>query len=172
MFDGTTTVVDVETLGENSYKLAIKAQELYIAYEVVRRHIDANGARHYSQMIEAKIDSNGYSFTFDTGDVFTAATYDDYPVASSISDTQGGGTGGGVLVVTDTDGTLDKTWQEIHDAGFSVLSVGGECLLMRKIGYDVHDGYYVKYWIYDIDEYWQRIYFSETADGYPTLLTP
>jgi len=28
----------------------------------------------------------------------------------------GGGSGGGVLVVTDTDGTLDKTWQEIHDA--------------------------------------------------------
>ena len=24
--------------------------------------------------------------------------------------------GGGALVVTDTDGTLDKTWQEIHDA--------------------------------------------------------
>ena len=29
---------------------------------------------------------------------------------------EGGGSGGGVLVVTDTDGTLDKTWQEIHDA--------------------------------------------------------
>lgn len=28
----------------------------------------------------------------------------------------GGGSGGGVLVVTSTEGTLDKTWQEIHDA--------------------------------------------------------
>lgn len=28
----------------------------------------------------------------------------------------GGGSGGGVLVVTDTDGTLDKTWQEIFNA--------------------------------------------------------
>lgn len=28
----------------------------------------------------------------------------------------GGGSGGGVLDVTDTDGTLDKTWQEIYDA--------------------------------------------------------
>ena len=27
-----------------------------------------------------------------------------------------GGSGGGVLVVTDTSGTLNKTWQEIHDA--------------------------------------------------------
>ena len=38
----------------------------------------------------------------------------------------GGGSSGGVLVVrgTTTDGvtTLDKTWQEIVDAGFSVLS--------------------------------------------------
>ena len=33
----------------------------------------------------------------------------------------GGGSGGGVLVVTDTDGTLDKTWQEIHDAAFAVI---------------------------------------------------
>ena len=29
--------------------------------------------------------------------------------------------GGGVLVVTDTNGTLDKTWQEIHDADFAVV---------------------------------------------------
>lgn len=28
----------------------------------------------------------------------------------------GGGSGGGALVVHDVDGTLDKTWQEIHDA--------------------------------------------------------
>lgn len=32
-----------------------------------------------------------------------------------------GGSGGGVLVVTDTDGTLDKTWQEIVDADFAVV---------------------------------------------------
>lgn len=34
---------------------------------------------------------------------------------------QGGGSGGGVLVVTDTNGTLDKTWQEIYDADFAVV---------------------------------------------------
>ena len=33
----------------------------------------------------------------------------------------GGSSGGGVLVVTDTDGTLDKTWQEIHDSAVPVL---------------------------------------------------
>ena len=32
-----------------------------------------------------------------------------------------GGSGGGVLVVTDTDGTLDKTWQEIVDADLAVV---------------------------------------------------
>lgn len=32
----------------------------------------------------------------------------------------GGSSGGGVLVVHDVDGTLDKTYQEIEDAGFSV----------------------------------------------------
>ena len=34
----------------------------------------------------------------------------------------GGSSGGGVLVVhEDENGTLDKTWQEIHDAAFSIL---------------------------------------------------
>lgn len=31
----------------------------------------------------------------------------------------GGGSGGGVLVVHDVDDTLDKTWKEIHDAMLS-----------------------------------------------------
>lgn len=38
-----------------------------------------------------------------------------------------GGSGGGALVVTDTDGALDKTWQVIHDAmlsGGAVVQVG------------------------------------------------
>lgn len=33
----------------------------------------------------------------------------------------GGGTGGGVLVVTDTNGTLDASYQDIEDAGFAVM---------------------------------------------------
>ena len=42
-------------------------------------------------------------------------------VIALIKALSGGGSGGGVLVVTDTDGTLDKTWQEIHDADFAVV---------------------------------------------------
>ena len=37
-------------------------------------------------------------------------------IAAGICVEAGGGSGGGVLVVTDTNGTLDKTWQEIYDA--------------------------------------------------------
>lgn len=41
------------------------------------------------------------------------------------AENQGGGSsGGGVLIVTDTHGTLDKTWQEIHDAPFAVVISG------------------------------------------------
>lgn len=41
--------------------------------------------------------------------------------------------GGGVLVVTDTDGTLDKTWQEIHDA----MLVGGAAVVVGDDAYAV-----------------------------------
>ncbi len=44
-------------------------------------------------------------------------------IAAGVAIEIGGGTGGGVLAVTDTDGTLDKTWQEIHDAFVSVGAV-------------------------------------------------
>lgn len=35
----------------------------------------------------------------------------------------GGGGGGGVLVVHSTNGTLDKTWKEIHDAMGTSLAI-------------------------------------------------
>jgi ketol-acid reductoisomerase len=38
----------------------------------------------------------------------------------------GGSGGGGVLVVTDTNGTLDKTWQEIHDAGAAIICLSND----------------------------------------------
>jgi len=39
----------------------------------------------------------------------------------AIAEGGGGSSGGGVLVVHDVDGTLDKTWQEIHDADYAVV---------------------------------------------------
>ena len=47
-------------------------------------------------------------------------------IVDAIGSGGGGGTGGGVLVVgvtmTETTATLDKTWKEIHDASFAVVS--------------------------------------------------
>lgn len=48
----------------------------------------------------------------------------------------GGNSNGGVLVVHDIDGTLDKTWQEIFDAmlsGGAVIQTGetGACNVLR-----------------------------------------
>lgn len=54
----------------------------------------------------------------------------------------GGGSGGGVLIVNDVNGTLDKTWQEIYDAGFSVLKEPTG-LLMFCAGALVYDGSYI-----------------------------
>lgn len=38
----------------------------------------------------------------------------------------GGGSGGGVLVVNEVDGSLDKTWQEIHDADIAILKIDSQ----------------------------------------------
>ena len=84
----------------------------------------------------------------------------------------GGGSGGGVLVVTDTDGTLDKTWQEIHDAGFSVLNYGigiytTNFFISNESGYRVvfSHAYSDKGNVYVID----RVYTASSASGYPEL---
>jgi hypothetical protein len=75
----------------------------------------------------------------------------------------GGGSGGGVLVVTDTDGTLDKTWQEIHDAmlaGGAVLAVGEDrvaCITEVSHGMNVY-----------VVSLSGHTYSSPTKSGYPT----
>lgn len=42
-------------------------------------------------------------------------------ITKAVPKSEGGGSGGGVLVVHDVDGTLDKKWQEIHDVDFAVV---------------------------------------------------
>ena len=82
-----------------------------------------------------------------------------------------GGSGGGVLVVTDTDGTLDKTWQEIHDAMLSggavvynelpfpnARSVLGFFENSNGKEYSVFVGYH------------GDAYLASSASGYPTAL--
>lgn len=167
MTDGSTLIVDVETLGENSYALSLPAEDLWVAYEVVRRHIDANGVRHYSQMIEAAMTDDGYSFKFDTGDVFTCASHLNKPTSSTLSDTPAGGSGGGVLVVHSIDDytTLDKTWQEIHDAALNCVVV-----LIDEVDQQISPLY-----LYEVNisgseyqvAFGDTYYIATSASGYP-----
>lgn len=76
----------------------------------------------------------------------------------------GGGSGVGVLVVHDVDGTLDKTWQEINDA-FPMVRVeydGGASVSVACItGGD--ESYTVLAWDGDA----KAEYVSDSASGYP-----
>lgn len=77
----------------------------------------------------------------------------------------GGGSGGdgGVLVVHDEDGTLDKTWKEIRDAPLAVLK------FEEPDGFNVtpltsvtsEDGFYVAF----TDDF---IYETDSENGYPS----
>lgn len=78
--------------------------------------------------------------------------------------------GGGVLVVTDTDGTLDKTWQEIHDAmlvGGVVLSLGDtRAAIISGVDYNSRDESYIVSWC-NAGTYQISNYAASSADGYP-----
>lgn len=45
-------------------------------------------------------------------------------IAEMFANMSGGSSGGGVLVVTDTDGTLNASYQDISDAGYAVFKRG------------------------------------------------
>lgn len=81
----------------------------------------------------------------------------------------GGGSGGGVLVVTDTNGTLDKTWQDIVDAEYSVLKH------QEGVGYYKYDPLSMAYTGPGDDEtvvyvvaYGQAQFATTSASGYPS----
>lgn len=90
----------------------------------------------------------------------------------------GGSTGGGVLVcgMNTQTGTLDKTWQELHDADFAVvtadLSGSGYIVKIPVISFMSYGG---QFWIggvmFDVDQgntvYQQFV--ATSADGYPVL---
>ena len=81
----------------------------------------------------------------------------------------GGGSGGGVLVVHDVNGTLDKTWQEIHDAfvagSVRIQNVTGVIMNVKNVGYSSREGEYSVMW-----DYYQtdNTYTTSSADGYPS----
>lgn len=78
----------------------------------------------------------------------------------------GGGSGGGVLVVTDTNGTLDKTWTEIDNAMGAVYIVNGDG--EKDIVFSTYEGrgdYHVAVYA----SYGHKLYVSSSASGYPTF---
>lgn len=83
----------------------------------------------------------------------------------------GGAGGGGVLVVHDVEGTLDKTWQEIHDADFAVIyfSPATGFTAMVIIGGIAESGYSIYGVAYNGTTPVERLYSASSASGYPVL---
>lgn len=80
----------------------------------------------------------------------------------------GGGGGGGVLVVNDTNGTLDKTWKEIYDA-----TIGGKLCLIAGSGGGI-DALTLAVSIatdndtmYGVKDAESNVYSTSTEGGYP-----
>ena len=87
-----------------------------------------------------------------------------------------GGSGGGVIVVHDVDGTLDKTWQEIRDAfvsgGVRIVKedeYGAEFVVI-VIGTESGDdsGGWAVY-TSKTGNWHPQPYATNSADGYPTI---
>jgi pyrroline-5-carboxylate reductase len=73
----------------------------------------------------------------------------------------GGSFGGGVLVVHDVNGTLDKTWNEIKAAALN-QGVAVQVSENHISSYVELSGSSDAYSVYAIDEY-----YTDSADGYP-----
>lgn len=88
--------------------------------------------------------------------------------------------GGGVLIVTATwddeagTSTLNKTWQEIHDADFAVINSEitdvetGEITLLKYpvivVGYEQNDGYFVNVLVGGTTI---NSFYTDSSSGYP-----
>lgn len=96
----------------------------------------------------------------------TADTLGGVKIGEGISVTDDGtisAGGASALIVNDVDGTLDKTWQEIHDAleggsSIAVKQTETDCFLVLYVRFDGEN------YIVGINE---DSYSASTADGYP-----
>lgn len=79
------------------------------------------------------------------------------------------GGGSGVLVVNVNDGALDKTWQEIHDAGFAVTfgdGIDSGYMICVSI-YAEEEEYGVSFWTFGVSE--PMLFIASSATGYPQI---
>lgn len=99
-----------------------------------------------------------------TGDTITA------PLLNKMEQGIASAGGGGVLMVNITGGVLDKTWQEIVDAPFAIITedlVDGTAKLLEA-GYDVYQGEYSVYFVSLFEnQLTTRIFSAASADAYP-----
>lgn len=72
--------------------------------------------------------------------------------------------GGGALVVTDTDGTLDKTWQEIHGAMLS----GGAVIQSSETDVNIVSSVFEDKGEYIVNAQNNVEYSASSTSGYPT----
>ena len=93
----------------------------------------------------------------DNGDVLT--------VVNGAWDKAAPSGGGGVLVVHDANGTLDKTWQEIHDAMLS----GGAVYVSQSGGVATFTFAGMGGTRYHVDTAAGDEFYTSTTDGYPEL---
>ena len=99
--------------------------------------------------------------------------FDAVSFAMGAKNSGGGGGGGGALVITDTDGTLNKTWQELYDSTVPmfVLKANNEDSVVYwypvvQAAYDPEDGY----WIAVLnDTNTVNYYVCDAATDYPVL---
>lgn len=92
----------------------------------------------------------------------------------------GGGGGGDCFITNDVEGTLDKTWQEIHDA-LENLGIGKVFIYQTyEDGGNTYYGAYVVVSCTSEEGYYEvagcdfgylphGVYVAESADGYPIL---
>lgn len=107
-----------------------------------------------------------------SGDTITSAKLN--KLENGLAEASGGGTGGGVLVVNDNNGTLDKTWQEIVNTGFAIILngslpfVGTQIYALANFKADEEESEYSVSFINIFNTSAENeTYIATSADGYP-----
>lgn len=79
------------------------------------------------------------------------------------------GAGSGILLVHNVNGTFDKTWQEIHDAGVAIVIANGDGYSVSLLTYAIwEDNGVYGVQVYDPDGPRMDDYTCGYASGYPS----
>lgn len=118
---------------------------------------------------------NGWSFIeMDTGKVFFYNAEDEEWLEFAGSGGGGGQGGSNVLVVNCNASTytLDKTWQEIHDAPFAVIMIqqnSNKMVFYIASITSIDSAYSVAAFSEGGDAIGETIFVTDSADGYPAI---